>query len=113
MPKIKPANPGQLRVRIKWYVSRKSNFLALSLTNSNCPYRTRLWRGLLLITDQIREACDNAPFSARLHKTRCAWKRCNGRRSQLLRSHPDGRTSSTRSVPTKAVGGGSATSQLS
>src|SRR5271165_5156384 len=69
MPKTRPANPGQLRVRIKWYVSRKSNFLALSLTNSNCPDRTRIWRGLLLITDQIRVACDNAPFSARLHQT--------------------------------------------
>src|ERR1700730_13066182 len=56
MPKTKPANPGQLRVRIKWYVSRQSNFSALSLTNSNCPDRTRIWRGLLLITDQ------NFPF---------------------------------------------------
>src|ERR1700687_1979000 len=72
MPKTRPANPGQLRVRIKWYVSRQSNFSALSLTNSNCPYRTRMWRGLLLITDQIEEACDNAPFSARFHTTRCA-----------------------------------------
>ena len=60
------------QVRIKWYVSRQSNFSALSLTNSNCPYRTRMWRDLLLITNQIREACGNAPFSARFHTTRCA-----------------------------------------
>src|SRR6516165_10868835 len=51
MPKIRAANPGQLRVRIKWYVSRQSNFWALILTNSNCPDRTRMWRRLLLISD--------------------------------------------------------------
>src|SRR6516164_155247 len=51
MPKIRTENPGQVRVRIKWYVSRQSNFLALILTNSNCPARTRMWRDLLLITN--------------------------------------------------------------
>src|SRR5260221_2464832 len=70
MPKTRPAKPGQVRVRIKWYVSRQSNFLALSLTNSNCPDRTRMWRGFLLIPDRIREACDNAASSARIHKLR-------------------------------------------
>src|SRR5258707_15496026 len=70
MPKTRPAKPGQVRVRIKWYVSRQSNFLALSLTNSNCPDRTRMWRGFLLIPYRIREGCDNEASSARIHKLR-------------------------------------------
>src|SRR5438876_12143745 len=51
MPKTRPANPGQVRVRTKWYVSRQSNFLALSLTNSNCPDRTRILLDFLHITE--------------------------------------------------------------
>src|SRR5271165_430880 len=102
MPKTRPANPGQLRVRIKWYVSRQSNFSTLSLTNSNCPDRTRMWRGLLLITDQIREACGNAPFSARIHKTRCACgeARCYRRpTAALTEERPKGKGSSVKTSP--------------
>src|SRR5262245_30981496 len=86
MPKTRPANPGQVRVRIKWYVSRQSNFLALILTNSNCPDRTRMWRGLLLITNHalkqfFRQGCTRGDMVAadglttEAQRTRGGWNK--------------------------------------